>query len=155
MKIDCHVHIGCDPLFYINRWSPYALGLPEFLVEAERSGVGRSVVFPFVSYLDLDLVDMREGKISYSGAFDGVPYRFENRRLLEEIYRLHPGSADRVLPFLMADPGRFAVGERIRRDGRGVSHHRGFGLDEQRNTFGPVGTPGNRLSLADKAPVHG
>ena len=111
MKIDCHVHIGCDPLFYINRWSPYALGLPEFLVEAERSGVGRSVVFPFVSYLDLDLVDMREGKISYSGALDGVPYRFENRRLLEEIYRLHPGSADRVLPFLMADPGRFAVAQ--------------------------------------------
>lgn len=109
MKIDCHVHIGFDSLFYINRWSPYALGLPEFLVEADRAGIARSVVFPFVSYLDLSITEMREGKISYSGAFDGVPYRFENRRLLQEIYHLHPNSADRVMPFLMADPGRYAA----------------------------------------------
>lgn len=114
MKIDNHVHIGADPLFYLNGWSPYALGLAEFLVEAERSGIDRAVVFPFVSYLDLDLAGMREGKILYTGTFGGVPYRFENKRLLEEIYRLHPQSADHVLPFLMADPGRLAdeqVGE--------------------------------------------
>ncbi|MCX6969938.1 MAG: amidohydrolase family protein [Verrucomicrobia bacterium] len=109
MKIDNHVHIGVDPLFYLNGWSPYALDLPEFLGEAERSGIDRAVVFPFVSYLDLDLAGMREGKISYTGTFDGVPYRFENKRLLEEIYRIHPQSADRVMPFLMADPGRLAA----------------------------------------------
>ncbi len=114
MKIDCHAHIGVDPLFYLNGWSPYALGLPEYLVEAERSGIDRAVVFPFVSYLDLDFAGMREWKISYTGTFDGVPYRFENKRLLEEIYRLYPNSADRVMPFLMADPERLAdeqVGE--------------------------------------------
>jgi len=109
MKIDNHVHIGVDPCFYVNGWSPYALGLPEFLVEADRSGIDRAVVFPFVSYLDLDLAAMREGKIVYTGSFDGVPYRFENRRLLEEIYQLHPQSAHRVMPFLMADPGRLAA----------------------------------------------
>jgi len=109
MKIDNHVHIGVDPLFYLSGWSPYALGLPEFLAGAERCGIDRAVVFPFVSYLDLDIPAMREGKITFSGTFDGVPYRFENRRLLEEIYRLHPNSADRVMPFLMADPGRLAA----------------------------------------------
>jgi len=107
MKIDCHVHLGVCPLFYFQGWSPYALGLPEFLVEAARLGIDRAVVFPFVSYLGLDFADLLKGKISFSGAFDHVPYRFENRRLLEEIYCLHPQSADRVIPFLMADPGRF------------------------------------------------
>ncbi len=106
MKIDNHVHIGVDPLFYLSGWSPYALGLPEFLAGAEHAGIDRAVVFPFVSYLDLNIPEMHAGKISFSGKFDSVPYRFENRRLLEEIYQLHPQSAARVMPFLIADPGR-------------------------------------------------
>ena len=109
MKIDNHVHIGVDPLFYLNGWSPYALGLPEYLAAAERCGIDRAVVFPFVSYAGLDIPALREGRTTIPGAFDGVPYRFENRRLLGEIFSLHPKCADRVMPFLMADPGRLAV----------------------------------------------
>jgi predicted TIM-barrel fold metal-dependent hydrolase len=130
MKIDNHVHIGVDPLFYLNGWSPYSLGLAEFLVEMERSGIDRAVVFPFVSYLDLDLQAMRTGKISFSGAFDGVPYQFENRRLLEEVYRRYPDSASRVMPFLMADPGRLAA-EQVKEWNQKIQEFKIFGIKIQ------------------------
>jgi predicted TIM-barrel fold metal-dependent hydrolase len=109
MKIDCHVHIGVDPLFYVNGWSPYALDLEGMLRHAEGTGIDHWIVFPFVSYLGLDMEKMKSGEIAFSGALDGVPYRFENRRLLEEIYLCHPETAGRAMPFLMADPGRHPV----------------------------------------------
>ena len=155
MKIDNHVHIGVDPFFYVNGWSPYALGLPEFLVEAERSGIDRAVVFPFVSYLDLDLAAMREGKISFSGAFDGVPYRFENRRLLEEVYRLHPSNADRVMPFLMADPGRLAV-EQVGEWNQLIRDFKVFGIKIQATIIrSPItGLLGEAACMLDFAAEH-
>ncbi len=155
MKIDCHAHIGVDPLFYLNSWSPYALGLPEFLVETDRSGIDLAVVFPFVSYLDLDLAAMREGKISYSGAFDGVPYRFENKRLLKEVYRLHPHSAGRVMPFLMADPGRLAV-EQVGEWRQLIRDFKVFGIKIQATIIqSPItGLLGTAACLLDFAAEH-
>jgi len=156
MKIDNHVHIGIDPLFYVNRWSPYALGLPEFLVEAERTGIDRAVVFPFVSYLDLDLAEMRAGSIFFSGKFDGVPYRFENRRLLEEVYRLHPQTEGRVMPFLMADPGRFAA-EQVREWEKVVKEFKVFGIKIQATIIRSPITEllGKAACMLDFAEEHG
>lgn len=105
MKIDNHVHIGIDPLFYVNGWSPYALDVPRLLGEVEGLGIDRWIVFPFVSYLGLDLEAMRRGEIT-PAAHAEIPYRFENRRLLEEIARQVEGNRKKLLPFLMADPGR-------------------------------------------------
>ena len=106
MKIDCHTHIGVDPFFYLKRGFPYALDLPGLMRQAAGTGIDRWIVFPFVGYIGLDLSEMQAGRIVFSGALDSVPYRFENLRLLEEVYRQHPETAGQVMPFLMADPDR-------------------------------------------------
>jgi len=106
MRIDNHTHIGVDPLFYLQSWSPYCLDIPRLFQEAEVGGIDAFVVFPFVSYMDLDQEALRSGRIALSERADAVPYRFENRRLREEIER-QPDEFRRALwPFLMADPGR-------------------------------------------------
>jgi predicted TIM-barrel fold metal-dependent hydrolase len=106
MKIDNHVHIGVDPLFYLQGWSPYCLDLKQLQLEAEGTGINEWVVFPFVSYTALDCKALRQGRIEISGGQDGIPYRFENRRLLEELNRLNSGVRACFRQFLMADPGR-------------------------------------------------
>jgi len=105
MKIDNHVHIGVDPLFYVNGWSPYALDVSRLLGEVEGSGIDRWIVFPFVSYLGLDLAAMRRNEIKVATEAE-IPYRFENRRLLEEIARQEEENRKKLFPFLMSDPGR-------------------------------------------------
>lgn len=106
MKIDCHVHIGVDPLFYLQGWSPYCLDLPHFMLEAGEHAIGAWIVFPFVSYFALDQDALRQDKIELSQKGDTVPYRFENRRLLEDLRRLPDRDRQRFMPLLIADPSR-------------------------------------------------
>jgi len=73
-------------------------------------GVDRWIVFPFVMNLSLKIEAMRRGEI-VSGGLEKVPYAFENRRLLREIYELFPDEGKRCLPFAMLDPMREQAGQ--------------------------------------------
>ena len=106
MIIDCHNHIGADLLFYLRGEFPYAQQLTSMVQEGRALGVGRWIVFPMVSNLSLDFAKMREGKIVFPGGFERVPYAFENRRMLQEIYDLFPDLGKSTLPFVMLDPMR-------------------------------------------------
>lgn len=129
MRIDNHVHIGVDPLFYVNGWSPYALEVPGLLGEGANTGIDRWIVFPFVSYLGLDLAAMRRGEIRTAPEIE-VPYNFENRRLLDEIARQPGEDRKKLAPLLMADPGRFQ-NEQVREWEAVTKDHRVYGLKIQ------------------------
>jgi len=104
--IDNHVHIGVDPLFYLNGWSPYCLDLTRMQNEVAGSGIAEWVVFPFVAYMALDPEALRVRRIELGGSTDDVPYRFENRRLAEDLARIPSAGHERFRQFLMADPAR-------------------------------------------------
>ena len=112
MRIDNHNHIGVDPLFYLQGWSPYCMDVPRFIHETRDSGIDRFVVFPFVSYMDLDGASLRSNRIVLPDGGDRVPYRFENRRLCDEIRRAPPEWQEKLWPFLILDPSR-KVGEQV------------------------------------------
>jgi len=123
MVIDCHAHVGFDPLFYLQGWSPYCMDLPRLFNEPGPARIDRFVVFPFVSYMDLDFDALRANRIELPPAGDRVPYRFENRRLLEDIRRAPREWRERLWPFLIFDPARkpreqVAEWERLPPDGR-------------------------------------
>jgi predicted TIM-barrel fold metal-dependent hydrolase len=105
-RIDSHAHIGVDPLFYLQGWSPYCLDIPRLFTEAEGTGIDAFVVFPFVSYIGLDQEALRANRIELPAHSDVIPYRFENRRLQEEIRQQPPTMRSRLWAFLIADPGR-------------------------------------------------
>jgi predicted TIM-barrel fold metal-dependent hydrolase len=109
--IDNHVHIGVDPLFYLNGWSPYCLDLPRLLIEAGGSGIDEWVVFPFVAYFALDAGGLRCGEIFLPEADPEIPYVFENRRLRDDLGRLEAAQRARFRQFLMADPGRLPAAQ--------------------------------------------
>jgi len=104
--IDCHNHIGVDLLFYLRGEFPYAQHLSAMVAEGRALGVDRWLVFPMVSNLSLNLEKLREGKIEFPGGFERVPYAFENRRMLREIYELFPDLAKYTMPLVMLDPMR-------------------------------------------------
>jgi hypothetical protein len=106
MIIDCHNHIGVDLLFYLRGEFPYGQHLSAMVTEGRALGVDRWITFPMVSNLSLDFARMREGQIAFPGGFERVPYAFENRRMLREIYELFPELGRMILPFLMLDPMR-------------------------------------------------
>jgi len=106
MIIDCHNHIGTDLLFYLRAEFPYAQHLIAMVAEGRALGVDRWIVFPMVSNLSLDFAKLREGQIVFPGGFERVPYAFENRRMLREIYELFPEAGQSTLPFVMLDPMR-------------------------------------------------
>lgn len=105
MRIDNHTHIGVEPLFYLQGWSPFCLDLARLFIQAEGCGIDRFVVFPFVSYMALDQAALRAKRIALA-AGGGAPYAFENRRLRGDIARCPPELRERLWPFLIADPGR-------------------------------------------------
>ena len=105
-RIDCHTHIGVDPLFYLQSWSPYCLDVPRLLQEAEGAGMDAFIVFPFVSYVGLDQDALRANRIELPPGSGVIPYEFENRRLYEEIQQQSPDVRRRLWPFLIADPAR-------------------------------------------------
>ncbi|MEO6906561.1 MAG: amidohydrolase family protein, partial [Abditibacteriaceae bacterium] len=54
-----------------------------------------------------------EGKITTEGAIATVPYEFENRRMMMEIYDLFQEEGEKVWPFAMFDPNRNVAGQVI------------------------------------------
>lgn len=84
------MHIGVDPLFYLKGWSPYCLDLIRLQEETAGAGVDRWVVFPFVSYFALEMGALQRGGIEITHEGDSIPYRIEDRRLLEDLARLEP-----------------------------------------------------------------
>lgn len=106
MRIDNHNHIGVDPLFYQQGWMPYCMDLPRFFCETGGHGMDRFVVFPFVSYMDLDQDALRANRIALAPEEERVPYRFENRRLCEDIRRAPAEWREQLWPFLIFDPAR-------------------------------------------------
>src|SRR5258708_7945422 len=110
MIIDCHNHVGADVMFYLRGDFPYAQHLVAMTGEGGPLGVDWWIVFPFVMNLSLKIEAMRRGEI-VSGGLEKVPYAFENRRLLREIYELFPEEGKRCLPFAMLDPMREQAGQ--------------------------------------------
>ena len=106
MLIDCHNHIGADLLFYLHGDFPYAQQLVQMQQEGGPLGISHWVVFPFVSYAAMDVTQFRAGGIGFNNGLETIPYAFENRRLLEECYRLFPEEGKKTLPFVMVDPLR-------------------------------------------------
>jgi len=104
--IDGHTHIGVDPMFYLLGNYPYALDWPTLMHHGDLAGIRQFVVFPMVTHLALSLEGMRRGEITTEGAWEKVPYAFENRRMMHEIVGLFPASASRALPLWMIDPSR-------------------------------------------------
>jgi predicted TIM-barrel fold metal-dependent hydrolase len=103
--IDAHTHVGVDLLFYLKGYAPYGLGWSELCEAGDALQVERFVVFPMPTHLALRADALREGRIESDGAWEKVPYAFENRRMASEIAR-HPQGATRALPFWMFDPAR-------------------------------------------------
>jgi predicted TIM-barrel fold metal-dependent hydrolase len=110
MIIDCHNHVGADVMFYLRGDFPYAQHLVAMTSEGGALGVDRWIVFPFVLNLSLKIEAMRRGEIVYGG-LEKVPYAFENRRLMKEVYELFPDEGKRCLPFAMLDPMREQAGQ--------------------------------------------
>lgn len=106
MIIDCHNHIGADLLFYLHGDFPYAQQLVQMQQESAALGVTHWIVFPFVSYAAMDVSRFRSGGIAFGNGLEKIPYAFENRRLLEECYRLFPDEGRKTLPFVIVDPMR-------------------------------------------------
>ena len=106
MIIDCHNHVGVDLLFYLRGEFPYAQHLSAMISEGRALGVDRWIVFPMVSNLSLSVAKMRKDRIEFPGEFESVPYAFENRRMLLEIYELFPDLGKLTVPFVMLDPMR-------------------------------------------------
>jgi predicted TIM-barrel fold metal-dependent hydrolase len=106
MLIDCHNHVGADMLFYLHGDFPYAQQLVQMTQEGGALGITRWIVFPFVAYAAMDVTKFRSGGVAFGNGLEKVPYAFENRRLLEECYRLFPDEGRKVLPFVMVDPMR-------------------------------------------------
>jgi predicted TIM-barrel fold metal-dependent hydrolase len=106
MIIDCHNHLGVDLMFYLRGEFPYAQDICRMAHEGAAAGVDRWIVFPLVTNLSLDFEMMRQGKIGFPGGSERVPYAFENRRTLTEVYQLCPGQGRLTIPFVMVDPMR-------------------------------------------------
>lgn len=103
--IDAHTHVGIDLLFYLRGHFPYSQSWPGLLKEGRALGIDRFVVFPMPSHLGLNSEALRRGEITSKDAWESVPYGFENRRMMLEIFH-HSGTAERALPFWMFDPMR-------------------------------------------------
>ena len=106
MIIDCHNHIGVDLQMYLRGHFPYAQHLSDLEREGKSLGIARWIVFPMPSYLALDWAHLREGEIALSNALESVPFAWDNRRMLQEIYDLFPVQGKATIPFVMFDPAR-------------------------------------------------
>lgn len=101
--IDCHTHIGVDPAFYVRGHYPYAQDYRGLVQQAARHGVERLMTFPFVAYFGWEGLEVAPPR---TGGDFSVPYAFENRRMLEEIYELNADLAKVALPLAIIDPAR-------------------------------------------------
>jgi len=110
--IDAHTHVGADLSIYLRGHFPYALDWPSLVDQGRQEGIGRFVVFPMVTHLGLNVEESRQGRFATGGAWEKVPYAFENRRMMIEIDRRFPEFSHRALPLWMLDPSREAKSQR-------------------------------------------
>lgn len=101
--IDCHTHIGVDPAFYVRGHFPYAQDFRGLVDQARRNGVQKLVTFPFVAYFGWEGLEVLPPQTAEDFS---VPYAFENRRMLEEIFELNADLSDVALPLAIVDPAR-------------------------------------------------
>jgi predicted TIM-barrel fold metal-dependent hydrolase len=101
--IDCHTHVGVDPAFYVQGHFPYAQDYRSLVEQASRNGMQKLVTFPFVAYFGWEGLEVSVPK---NGEDFSVPYAFENRRMLGEIFELNADIASAALPFVIVDPAR-------------------------------------------------
>ncbi len=98
---DVHNHLGVELGAYGRGEFPYGQSFSALRANARREGVSHLVVFPMVSYLAQQ--NLADGLIF---SRETVPYAWENRRLMAEIYGLFAAQSEHVFPFAMFDPGR-------------------------------------------------
>jgi predicted TIM-barrel fold metal-dependent hydrolase len=134
MRIDNHTHIGFDPRFYLQGWSPYCADLSRLFTESEGAGIDRFVVFPFITYMDLDMALLRQDRVALSADPAAVPYRFENARLCNDIRRAPPEWQARLWPFLIGDPSRKPA-EQVAEWRKLPSDYRAYGIKFQTHTI--------------------
>jgi len=106
MIIDCHNHIGVDLGLYGRGEFPYAQHAETLARQGEPLGITRWIVFPMVAHLALNFAALRAGRVTAEGAFERVPYAWENRRLMQEVYEFFPALGRVMLPFAMFDAAR-------------------------------------------------
>jgi predicted TIM-barrel fold metal-dependent hydrolase len=132
--LDCHNHIGVEMGAYLSGSHPYAQMLPQMIGEGSAHGTTHWVVFPMVTNLACSLKELRAGRVVIaSDSLEQIPYAWENRRMLEEVYLNFPKHAPNVYPFVMADPSRVTDLQaralvRLREENPG---HRFYGLKFQ------------------------
>lgn len=105
--IDIHTHVGVAPKFYYQYGYPYALSFEDLVVRMEMTGIGHSVIFPFVDSCYYR-TEPGSPEIKTTNELCGFPYELENKNLLTEIYGTFPQYSHKALPFLMFDPSREA-----------------------------------------------
>ena len=106
MIIDCHNHTGIELSMYLQGAFPYGQQLIDLITQGQELGIDKFVVFPMSSNVALNMAAMREGRIDSAGALDRVPFAFENRRHLAEVYDLFPDAGKSTIPFVFIDPLR-------------------------------------------------
>lgn len=109
--IDCHTHLGAEMSAYLRGDFPYGQQFEDLVREGALGGVTHWITFPMVTNLSLNLMALQKEKVDTEGAFERVPYQFENRRMMGEVYDLFPVQAQSALPFPMFDPGRETAGQ--------------------------------------------
>lgn len=90
---------------YLRGFFPYSQQLTGLVKSGRAAGITHWMIFPFISNLSLDIAEMRKGNIVYPG-LEAVPFEWENRRMLEEIYQLFPEEGRSAIPFVIVDPFR-------------------------------------------------
>lgn len=108
--IDCHNHVGAELIHYLHGDFPYAQQLETMVAQGRELGVRKWIVFPMVTNLSLDITAMREGRVA-DGDPAIVPYEWENRRMMQEIYDLFPEEGRDTIPFAMFDATRNVAGQ--------------------------------------------
>lgn len=98
---DVHNHLGVELSAYGTGEFPYGQTFAQLHADAQREGISHLVVFPMVSYLAQQ--NLANGLIT-SG--ETVPYLWENRRMMNEIYGLFAAQSHSFFPFAMFDPAR-------------------------------------------------
>lgn len=106
MYIDCHTHVGIELGQYLNNGFPYGQHLPDLVHEGQGCGIDRFMVFPMVTNLTFNLAELRQERVVIEDGLETVPYAWENRRLMFEIYELFPEEGKSALPLAMFDPSR-------------------------------------------------
>lgn len=106
--IDIHAHCGLAIKAYAAGEYPYCQSVEDLLYKRRVNNVDCGVVFPYNPDLFFDIgTAVRHGTLApVADPLAPAPFVLENRLLFQEIYKYNSRHADRLLPFVMCDPGR-------------------------------------------------